>query len=755
MRTLIFLLCLCTIILGNTQCSDPKHAAAKAALPSMPTLDTLRQNFWSTRTITVVYPESMEKAVSGLPSALGNFELRMLNANQASLEDMQGSLFLIGTPENNRWLKEIQPIPALRQEDASILLNGDLLPEDATALLSFYPNPTDINFPIFVAMAYQEDVLAKVFSERLEEGLTAFGWGGWQYEVYQGPYRIKCGKYHSTTWETIAEQQPQISKTAVQPSSFFDYHWHGGTTEGSTLGSFMESCDRQAEAVLDFCGKTWGNKTIPMHCFPSMEDKAIALNNTTPLQIAKNRDRVDAVANAIYHAYWLGPQNQLILREILGKPATPLLEAGLGLTFNPKWQKYGYQYWKSNLAGAAFWPALSDVSSFWSDDHHSPFLRQLVSAVFCDFLIQQWGKAEFLNRYPNWKPNSKELYPMEESWQKHLSEGALKPVFKPIDLPYLKGFNFAHEGYAIYNGYGSQLAAQMLEEQIALGANAIAIVPYSYMRSPKAPTPLPIMDRAGTENDESVIRDLVFAHKNGLSTVLKPQIWLGGGHWPGSVKMTSEQDWATFFEHYTNWILHYAMIAEIYDADVFCIGVEFAEATLEKPDEWRDVIRAVRSVYKGPVTYAANWGQEFEKLDFWEELDFIGLNCYYPLSESNQPSKAALAKKFEQVLQKAEKISRAYDRPLLLTEIGFTSTTTPWLQPHHDGDGGKYSGEAQLQCYQVVIDGLVKETEWCRGILWWKYPSYPTLGGEGHTGFTPNNKPTEEHLLHLFRQLPE
>ncbi|MBV6653239.1 MAG: hypothetical protein KI786_05765, partial [Mameliella sp.] len=189
MRTLIFLLCLCTIILGNTQCSDPKHAAAKAALPSMPTLDTLRQNFWSTRTITVVYPESMEKVVSGLPSALGNFELRMLNANQASLEDMQGSLFLIGTPENNRWLKEIQPIPALRQEDDSILLNGDLLPEDATALLSFYPNPADINFPIFVAMAYQEYVLAKVFSERLEEGLTAFGWGGWQYEVYQGTYR--------------------------------------------------------------------------------------------------------------------------------------------------------------------------------------------------------------------------------------------------------------------------------------------------------------------------------------------------------------------------------------------------------------------------------------------------------------------------------------------------------------------------------------------------------------------------------------
>jgi hypothetical protein len=40
-------------------------------------------------------------------------------------------------------------------------------------------------------------------------------------------------------------------------------------------------------------------------------------------------------------------------------------------------------------------------------------------------------------------------------------------------------------------------------------------------------------------------------------------------------------------------------------------------------------------------------------------------------------------------------------------------------------------------------------------VLWWKYPSYPELGGAGHTGFTPNNKPAEAQLPELFSRLPE
>jgi hypothetical protein len=487
-----------------------------------------------------------------------------------------------------------------------------------------------------------------------------------------------------------------------------------------------------------------------------MEAKGMALNNTAPLQVSIEENRIDAIADPVYATYWLGPQNQYLLRKILGAPQFPILEEGLALTFNPDWQKQGTAYWKRRLGPAGLLPALTELEAFRADEHQSPFLRQLAAAAFCDFLLQRWGKATFLENYAHWQPDAATLLSMEHHWQDYLSENAIMPELrKTSTTPYLKGFNFAHEGYAIYNGYGSKLAAGMLEEQFNLGANAVAIVPYSYMRSPNEPQPLSIMSRAGTENDESVIRDLVYARRLGLQTVLKPQIWMGGGHWPGDVKMGSETDWEAFFRHYTRWIVHYALMAEVYEADVFCVGVEFAQATIARPDDWREVIQAVRAVYSGRLTYAANWGPEFEGLAFWDELDLIGLNCYYPLSEAKNPSEAELSERFEEVLQRARAVSKSFERPLALTEIGFTSTTTPWQQPHLDGQGEAYSGSAQLRCYQVVTQALARSTDWCRGVLWWKYPSYPTLGGEGHTGFTPNNKPAEEQLPELFGRLPQ
>lgn len=739
-------------------CSDSRHAAAKASLPDRPHLDTLRQHFWQSRAITVIYPASMDTALQALPGALDAFKVRMIQAEDATPEDLQGSLFLIGTPDNNRWIRNTQPRPAMKYVAREIVLNGLAVPKDAVAFLSFYPNPRAPSFPLFLATAQSETRLRAALGRRIREGFPAFGWGGWQYEVYQGPYRTRCGKYHSTDWTPLAKQQFQPAAIAVpaQSSPCFEYHWHGDSLGLDDFHAFKAACGQQAQAVLAFCGTSWESKAIPFHGFPNLEAKGLALNDTRPLQISTRQDRIDAVVDSIFATRWLGPQNQVLLRELLGPAGFPLLEAGLALTFNPDWQKRGFLYWKSRLGPAGLLPALTDLEAFWQNEYQSPFLRQLAAAAFCDFLLTHWGKTAFLERYTSWQPGSAALLAMEQRWQAYLSEGVM-PAGTPDTgtMPYLKGFNFAHEGYAIYNGYGSQLAAGMLEEQFSLGANAVAIVPYSYMRSPGEPQPLSIMSRAGTENDESVIRDLVYARRLGLRTVLKPQIWMGGGHWPGDVKMKTEADWAAFFEHYTRWIVHYALLAELYDADVFCIGVEFAQATLEQPGAWREVIRVVRSVYSGRLTYAANWGAEFEGLEFWDALDLIGLNCYYPLSDAENPSEAALAEAFYKVLQRAKTVSTSFGRPVVLTETGFTSTTTPWRQPHHDGDGEPYSGAAQLKCYAVVTGALSQATDWCRGVLWWKYPSYPELGGAGHTGFTPNNKPAEAQLPELFSRLPK
>ena len=46
--------------------------------------------------------------------------------------------------------------------------------------------------------------------------------------------------------------------------------------------------------------------------------------------------------------------------------------------------------------------------------------------------------------------------------------------------------------------------------------------------------------------------------------------------------------------------------------------------------QWVQLINKTRTIYKGQLTYAANY-DNYHEVDFWEHLDFIGINAYFPL----------------------------------------------------------------------------------------------------------------------------
>ena len=85
---------------------------------------------------------------------------------------------------------------------------------------------------------------------------------------------------------------------------------------------------------------------------------------------------------------------------------------------------------------------------------------------------------------------------------------------------------------------------------------------------------------------------------------------------------TSGIEW---FQSYEQWIIHYAISAELMHADLFCIGTELVETPLQHPKRWRKLISRVRQIYSGPIVYAANWGKEFEEITFWDASGLHGL----------------------------------------------------------------------------------------------------------------------------------
>ncbi len=534
----------------------------------------------------------------------------------------------------------------------------------------------------------------------------------------------------------------------------------------SALDSLAAQMERTHREIETFAGQKSTLPPIKCYLYPTAEQKGLLLKNTHQSHIDFKRNEVHIVFNEAYTGNVLQLENQLLLRHLLGESEPPILEQGLSIAFAPKWQKHGCNYWTSKLYLSDNLPPLSFLLQNKNIHRVSHLLKGTMAGTLSTFLLQYWGKETFLQHYKEGNIGGEEILKLEEKWLQFLKEINLKykekievnrkAITPSKDLPYFKGFNFAHEGYQIYDGYISQQAKQALEAMAKIGVNTSAIVPYSGMRSSNSLQDRDIISsrRAVVENDESVIHAAYQSKKLGMTTVLKPQVWVSNS-WPGDIDFQTEREWKAFFERYERWILHYAMLAEIHELEVFCLGVEFVKATLEHPEKWQEMIHRIGGFYSGSLTYAANWGAEFEESSLWsnDELDFIGINCYYPLSKEENPTDQQLREGFESTLLKIKQVAKQYNKKVIFTEIGFRSIEKPWQNPHHYdwNDQPNYKEEDQKRCYEAVLAALEGKEDWCQGILWWKWPSYLSHSQESKTEFAPNGKMAEKVVEKWFK----
>ena len=659
-------------------------------------------------------------------------------------------LFLIGTAQANPLISKLTKDMPLSFSKGGIDFNEKYFDEKGDILSSsYYPNPQNEELPFLLITGNDDLTILQFVKGTIEK--QRFLNQTMDIEIYRTRDKIAVGAF-DRQWK-------------INPNAFFDFT-HGTDTILTTphfeyithdtsvstdailpLSSIMEE---SVKSMQMFFNSTKSLPQVGIHIYKSAEVKGLLLGLTQQSHLDLENKLSHIVYNDKYKGNFLQTENILFLRELIGAPNQHILETGLGIYFTKQWQREGYLYWAARLAASDNAYTLSHFLEKDLMDYESPLIKDCMSATLVSFLIEYWGKDTFKSKYLNWSPNKKELIKAEDAWQvylKKLVKQHPRKTRKSDSHPYYKGFNFAHEGYSIYNGYLSSLATESLKKQKSLGANAIAIVPYTGMRDPHKPVPLRISSHAGSENVEGIIHSAYEAKKLGMVSMLKPQIWLSGS-WPGDIKMKSTEEWDEFFDHYQRWILHFALIAEIHDIEMFCVGVEFSSATLKKEKKWRELFKSVRALYQGKLTYAANWGDEFEKVQFWDELDFIGLNCYYPLSKSDKPSDKELKENFSKIKDKIRQVYNKHNKPVLFTEIGFRSNSMPWKNPHAEGND-TYNPEDQARCYELIFDGI-KNEPWCNGMLWWKFPSYLDYRGVENNAFTPNNKKAEKVIKKWF-----
>ena len=156
---------------------------------------------------------------------------------------------------------------------------------------------------------------------------------------------------------------------------------------------------------------------------------------------------------------------------------------------------------------------------------------------------------------------------------------------------------------------------------------------------------------------------------------------------------------------------------------------------------WRQLIAQVRMVYRGQLTYAANF-DTYQDVTFWDDLDIIGVNAYFELRPdlSTERLDGRLRDGWRQVFSDLENFRRKHQlkAKVLFTELGYTwrrhSTVKPWAQSGFTLVGDDlviWEDEPADAAERTTALEALYEVAYCEnrnllsGVLYWKLSSWP------------------------------
>jgi hypothetical protein len=301
-------------------------------------------------------------------------------------------------------------------------------------------------------------------------------------------------------------------------------------------------------------------------------------------------------------------------------------------------------------------------------------------------------------------------------------------------------------------GYGTTHSAELLDELVRLGANAISITPFGRIWSTSSTQILMDFEAPYPENRERVGAMIAQAKARGLYVLVIPHLWVETPGWRGEMEPAGEDGWARYQASYRAFVLAWARDAQRFGADAFSIGVECKSWSGRFGAYWSALIAEVRAVFDGELTYSANW-DEAEDVVFWDQLDSIGVNAFFPLAHANGASDATYRDGAVAAIASLEALSRLVDKPILLAEIGYTTrrdaAVEPWLWPDDMRD--VIVDEREQARALAALAGAAAQSERVRGFFVWRYyANLDDVSQEAVWGFSPHAKLAEGVLSQIF-----
>lgn len=285
----------------------------------------------------------------------------------------------------------------------------------------------------------------------------------------------------------------------------------------------------------------------------------------------------------------------------------------------------------------------------------------------------------------------------------------------------------------------SELRSKTLNELKDNNVNAVSLIPYAFVNMDNASVNYNNKRQWWGEKTEGIVASTKMAHNYKMTVMLKPHLWVNHNFYTGNLDFASEEEWTKWESEYERYILDFAVLAQTEKIELFCFGTELGNSVNKRPAYWKQLIKKIKKIYTGKLTYAANW-DDFDKVPFWDDLDYIGIDAYFPLSDAANPSVKELNTAWEKHIKKMEVLQKKSNKKIIFTEFGYRNSDfaaeAPWTETKNN-----INNIAQANAYQALFESMTKKTWFLGGFAWKWYADDYYKNKRNNVDYTPQDKP--------------
>lgn len=311
---------------------------------------------------------------------------------------------------------------------------------------------------------------------------------------------------------------------------------------------------------------------------------------------------------------------------------------------------------------------------------------------------------------------------------------------------YVDGFGIADESHSNDVLFTFDYTKSPIKALADNGFNAGSVLQTEYMDTTGSTTISKVSKKS--HSDDEVVALMREIKDNGMKLMVKPHVDIATDEWRGTIQFASQADKSAWFSAYTDFITHYASLAEQEGADSLVFATELESLIVADRPEWEQVISSIRGVFGGELLYAANW-DNYQNAVIWDLMDAVGIDAYYPLSNERDPTLDQLKAGWQSFewqgqqrnwVQELEDFQGTVGKKIYFTEIGYRSTDFAAREPWEYQEVRPINLDLQKRCFQAAFE-VFQDKPWFGGFYLWNVSPRKDDGGMLDSNFTPLNKP--------------